>query len=66
MTLLNYKVILIWIQPETLKLILGYKQKKERNTNLRFWKSELAPSGLKVAEENRNYEKGAKRRGKKN
>lgn len=64
-TLLNDKVIPMWIQPEILTLVLGYKWKKKEKPSLGFWKLEQAPSGLKVAEEKRNYEKGAKKKRKK-
>lgn len=40
-------VILSWIQPEILKRLPDYKQRKERKTNLGFWKEEQAPSSQK-------------------
>ena len=42
----------------------GYKGRKERKTNLGFWKSEQVLGGLKAAEEKRNYEEGAKKKRK--
>ena len=46
-TWLHYMVLLTWTQLEILKLLPDYKKRKERKTNLGFWKSEQAPSGSK-------------------